>query len=254
MSEETPLTFDGRVAIVTGGSGGIGKAISTAFCQRGGTVAIVDRRKEQTETVAQQIIETTCGTALAITVDVVDLEQVKEMVSIVKKEYGKIDILINNAGITRDNLIMRMSESDWDDVINVNLKGAWNCAKAVVREMMKSRFGRIVNIASVSGQVGQAGQSNYSASKAGLIGLTKALAREVAPRGVTVNAVAPGFIPTTLTNDLPSEIIDHFIGITPMGRMGTPEEVAAAVTFLASDDASYITGQVLGVDGGMVMM
>jgi len=254
MSEETPLTFDGRVAIVTGGSGGIGKAISTAFCQRGGTVAIVDRRKEQTETVAQQIIETTCGTALAITVDVVDLEQVKEMVSIVKKEYGKIDILINNAGITRDNLIMRMSESDWDDVINVNLKGAWNCAKAVVREMMKSRYGRIVNIASVSGQVGQAGQSNYSASKAGLIGLTKALAREVAPRGVTVNAVAPGFIPTTLTNDLPSEIIDHFIGITPMGRMGTPEEVAAAVTFLASDDASYITGQVLGVDGGMVMM
>jgi 3-oxoacyl-[acyl-carrier protein] reductase len=254
MTENTPLSFEGRVAIVTGGSGGIGKAISTAFCQRGGTVAIVDRRKEQTETVAQKIIETTCGTALALTVDVVNLEQVMEMVSLVKKEYGKVDILINNAGITRDNLIMRMPESDWDDVINVNLKGAWNCSKAVVREMMKNRYGRIVNIASVSGQVGQAGQSNYSASKAGLIGLTKALAREVAARGVTVNAVAPGFIPTSLTNELPKEIIDHFIGITPMGRMGTPEEVAAAVTFLASEDAAYITGQVLGVDGGMVMM
>ena len=176
------------------------------------------------------------------------------MAKAVIDEFGKIDILVNNAGITRDDLLMRMKESDWDDVININLKGAWNCSKAVIRPMMKKRYGRIVNISSVSGQAGQAGQTNYSASKAGLIGFTKAMAREVASRGITVNAVAPGFIPTALTNDLPGELKDYILSATPMGRMGTPEEIASAVAFLASDEASYITGQVLGVDGGMVMM
>ncbi len=162
--------------------------------------------------------------------------------------------LINNAGITRDNLIIRISEEDWDQVLNVNLKGAFNCSQAVIRPMMKQRYGRIVNITSVSGLAGQAGQTNYSASKAGLIGFTKALAREVASRQITVNAVAPGFIPTALTVDLPEEFKEWAINLTPVGRMGKPEEVAYAVAFLASDEAAYITGQVLSVDGGMMMM
>jgi 3-oxoacyl-[acyl-carrier protein] reductase len=254
MSENTPYRFDGRVAIVTGGSGGIGSAIAKLLCQLGATVAIADRRSEESKAVAQEIIDKICGEAIAVKVDVADFEQAHQMVASVTEEYGKIDILVNNAGITRDELIMRMSEADWDDVINVNLKGAWNCSKAVIRGMMRKRYGRIVNITSVSGQVGQAGQTNYSASKAGLIGLTKALAREVATRGITVNAVAPGYVPTGLTNDLPKGLTDHILGMTPMGRMGTPEEIAHAVTFLASEGAAYITGQVLGVDGGMVMM
>ena len=170
------------------------------------------------------------------------------------KEFGKIDILINNAGVTRDTLIMRMTEDDWDFVMNVNLKGAWNCCKAVVRPMMKQRCGRIVNISSVSGLAGQAGQTNYSASKAGLVGLTKSLAREVASRNITVNAVAPGFIPTALTVDLPQELKDGMMKLIPLGRWGEPTEIASAVTFLASDEAGYITGQVLSVDGGMMMM
>jgi 3-oxoacyl-[acyl-carrier protein] reductase len=165
-----------------------------------------------------------------------------------------VDILVNNAGVTRDTLIMRMDESDWDTVLDVNLKGAWNCCRAVVRPMMKQRYGRILNISSVSGLAGQAGQTNYSASKAGLIGLTKALAREVGSRGITVNAVAPGFVPTALTDDLPQELKDSMMKLIPLGRWGKPEEIAAAVAFLASDEAAYITGQVLSVDGGMMMM
>jgi 3-oxoacyl-[acyl-carrier protein] reductase len=169
-------------------------------------------------------------------------------------EFGRIDILVNNAGITRDKLIMRMEEEDWDLVIDVNLKGAFNCCKSVFRPMMRQRYGRIVNISSVSGLAGQVGQANYSSSKAGLIGLTKALAREFASRNITVNAVAPGFIPTTLTQDLSPELKESILKATPLGRMGTPEEIAYAVSFLASDEAAYITGQVLAVDGGMVMM
>jgi 3-oxoacyl-[acyl-carrier protein] reductase len=246
--------FEGRVAIITGGSRGIGRAIAELMAARGADLAIADIQLQTAQTTANEIAEKSGQKVIAVEVNVADLEMARAMVKTVVDEFGKVDILVNNAGITRDDLLMRMKESDWDDVININLKGAWNCSKAVIRPMMKQRYGRIVNISSVSGQAGQAGQTNYSASKAGLIGLTKALAREAASRGIAVNAVAPGFIPTVLTNDLPDELKDTIISATPMGRMGTPEEIAAAVAFLASDEASYITGQVLGVDGGMVMM
>jgi 3-oxoacyl-[acyl-carrier protein] reductase len=246
--------FEGKVAIVTGSSRGIGRAIAELLASRGANLAIADVRLEAAQTTAHEIADQTGNKAIPVEVNVANLEMAKAMVKTVVDEFGKVDILVNNAGITRDDLLMRMKEEDWDDVININLKGAWNCSKAVIRDMMKKRYGRIVNVSSVSGQAGQAGQTNYSASKAGLIGFTKALAREVAARGIYVNAVAPGFIPTVLTNDLPAELKDSIISATPMGRMGTPEEIAYAVAFLASDEASYITGQVLGVDGGMVMM
>jgi len=246
--------FNGRVAIITGGSRGIGRAIAELFASRGADLVIADYQFELAKKTASEIAEQSGRKVIAVEVDVSNFEMTQEMAKKVVDEFGKIDILVNNAGITRDDLLMRMKESDWDDVININLKGAWNCSKAVLRPMMKKRYGHIVNISSVSGQAGQAGQTNYSASKAGLIGLTKAMAREVASRGIAVNAVAPGFIPTALTNDLPNELKDYILSATPMGRMGTPEEIAFAVAFLASDEASYITGQVLGVDGGMVMM
>ena len=254
MSENTYKPFAGRVAIVTGSSRGIGRAIAELLAARGADVAIADVRLEAAQATADEIAAQTGQKVIAVEVNVADFEMAQHMVKTVTDAFGKIDILVNNAGITRDDLLMRMKESDWDDVININLKGTWNCAKAVVRSMMKTRYGRIVNVSSVSGQAGQAGQTNYSASKAGVIGFTKAMAREVASRGITVNAVAPGFIPTALTVDLPDELKTQILSATPMARMGTPEEVATAVAFLASDDASYITGQILGVDGGMVMM
>lgn len=248
------MDFNGKVVLITGGARGIGLAIAEKFASLGASVAVADLNIEQAQSTASKLQEIYGHPTTAVQVNVSDYENARLMVDQVLKIFGKIDILVNNAGITRDTLILRMDEKDWDIVIDVNLKGAFNCSKAAVRSMIKQRSGRIVNISSVSGLAGQSGQTNYSASKAGVIGFTKALAREVASRNITVNAVAPGFIPTALTVDLPEELKDAIIKTTPMGRMGTPEEVANAVAFFASDEASYITGQVLSVDGGMVMM
>jgi 3-oxoacyl-[acyl-carrier protein] reductase len=244
----------GRVAVVTGGARGIGRAIVEKLAFLGADVVIADMLVELAEKSADEISQMTNTRIHAVKVNVTEGKSANEMIDHALNDFGRVDILVNNAGITRDTLILRMEEADWDAVLDVNLKGAFNCSKAVVRPMMKQRYGRIVNISSVSGQAGQAGQTNYSASKAGLIGFTKALAREVASRLITVNAVAPGFIPTSLTNDLSEDLKKSILGATPIGRMGKPEEIAAAVAFLASEEAAYITGQVLAVDGGMAMM
>jgi 3-oxoacyl-[acyl-carrier protein] reductase len=248
------MGFEERVAIVTGGRRGIGRAIACLLAERGANIVIADRENEEAQETANQI-SASCGRrTLAISTDVSNPRSAQELIDKTFAEFSRVDILVNNAGVTRDTLILRMTEEDWDTVIDVNLKGAWNCSKAAVRPMMKQRFGRIINISSVSGLAGQAGQTNYSASKAGLIGFSKALAREVASRGITVNVVAPGFVPTALTHDLPVELKDTMMKMIPLGRWGEPEEIAQAVAFFASDEASYITGQVLSVDGGMMMM
>jgi 3-oxoacyl-[acyl-carrier protein] reductase len=243
-----------RVAIVTGGAQSIGRAIVERLARGGVDIVIADVQLEKAEATAKEVAAATGRRVSALPIDVSSTAGAAEMVTQAVAAMGRLDILVNNAGITRDNLILRMDESDWDKVLDINLKGAWNCAKAALRPMMKARYGRIINMASVSGLAGQAGQTNYSASKAGLVGFTKALAREVASRGITVNAVAPGFIPTALTKDLPAELKEASLKMIPAGRWGTPEEIAYAVEFLAADDAGYITGHVLSVDGGMVMM
>jgi len=248
------MTLEGKVAIVTGGRRGIGRAIAELLAERGADIVLADRQEEEAYAAADEIAAATGRRIQACLVDVAQHDSAKSMVDCAIEDFGHVDILVNNAGVTRDTLIMRMSEDDWDTVMDVNLKGAWNCAKAVIRPMMKQRYGRIINISSVSGLAGQAGQTNYSASKAGLIGFTKALAREVAGRGITVNAVAPGFVPTALTVDLPEDLKNGMMQLIPMNRWGTPKEIANAVGFFASDQASYITGQVLSVDGGMMMM
>jgi len=252
MSEYTPLA--GRVAVVTGASRGIGRAIATLLAQRGADVVCGDRLAEQAKITADEIAAATGRQTNGCLVDVADSQSVQDFIDCALSTFGKIDILVNNAGITRDNLILRIDEADWDMVLDVNLKGAFNCCKAVVRPMMKQRYGRIVNITSVVGLSGNAGQANYAASKAGLIGLTKSLARELGSRNITVNAVAPGYVTTALTESLPQEIKEASIKATPLGRFGTPEDIAYAVGFLVSDEAAFITGQVLSVDGGMVMM
>ncbi len=244
----------GRAALVTGGSRGIGRAIALELAQRGAAVVVnyIQSSSAALEVVAQ--IEQEGGRAFAAQADVSDLAQAQELIGKSIQELGGLDILVNNAGIIRDTLIMMMSESDWDDVLRTNLKSTFNCSKAAVRHMMRKRYGRIINIASIAGQMGNPGQTNYSASKAGQIGFTKALAREVATRGITVNAVAPGYVDTDITADMPAEAKAAILTLTPLGRTGTPEEIAYAVAFLADEKASYITGQVLAVDGGMAMM
>lgn len=254
--------LNGRVAVVTGSSRGIGRGVALQLARSGANVVInyVDldlgaansRNAEEAQEVVK-CIEEMGRQAIAVQADVTDLSQATTLIKTATDEFGKVDILVNNAGTTRDALIMTMKESDWDTVLTVNLKSAWNCCKAVVRGMVRQRYGRIINISSVSGIAGQAGQTNYSASKAGMIGLTKALAREVAERNITVNAVAPGFIPTQLTSVLSQDLIDQIVAATPMKRLGSIEDIAYAVAFLAAEEAGYITGQVLAVDGGLVM-
>nr|WP_238626069.1 3-oxoacyl-[acyl-carrier-protein] reductase [Aggregatilinea lenta] len=246
------MDLSGRIALVTGSGQGIGHEVALELAKLGAKVVTNDISGCCADDTLEEVRELGSD-GLAITADVSDAAQVDAMIKSVLEAYGKLDILVNNAGTTRDNLMMRMPEDDWDLILRVNLKSAWLCSKAAIRPMMRGRYGRIINMSSVSGIAGQAGQTNYSASKAGIIGMTKALAREVASRGITVNAVAPGFIQTKLTENLPQDILDTLVNSIPLGRWGSVEDVAHAVAFLASDEASYITGHVLSVDGGLVM-
>ena len=248
------IDLTGKVALVTGGSRGLGRAIAIRLATQGADVAISYRGNEAAAAATTAAVEALGRRALAVQADVRDQEAAEALVKRVLGAFGRLDILVNNAGITRDDLIMRMSADAWRDVLETNLFGAFYATKAVTRPMLKARGGRIVNITSVSGQAGQIGQANYSSAKAGLIGLTKATARELASRGITANAVAPGFVVTELTENLNEDLKAQIVERTPLGRFGTPEEIAAAVAFLASDEAAYITGQVLAVDGGLVMM
>jgi 3-oxoacyl-[acyl-carrier protein] reductase len=242
-----------RVAVVTGASRGIGRAIALELARRGAAVVVNYNASAEAAEQVVAAIQSGGGRALAVQADVSDLAQAEALIKAAQTTFGKLDILVNNAGVTRDGLLMSMKEADWDAVLNTNLKSAWSCCKAAVRSMIRQRSGRIVNITSVVGISGQAGQTNYSASKAGLIGFTKSLAREVASRGITVNAVAPGFITTDMTANLSAELMAEISKRIPLGRYGTPEDIAYAVAFLVSDEASYITGQVLTVDGGLIM-
>ncbi|OGP72551.1 MAG: 3-oxoacyl-[acyl-carrier-protein] reductase [Deltaproteobacteria bacterium RBG_13_58_19] len=247
------MTEVSRVALVTGAARGIGRAIARALAQPGAMIYINDIALGEEAAQTQREVEAQGAAAAALAFNVADAAQVERAFEEILKKSGRLDILVNNAGITRDNLVVRMKEDDWDLVLAVNLKGAYNCLKAASRPMIKQRYGRIINISSVVGLMGNAGQANYVASKAGLIGLTRAVARELASRNITVNAVAPGFIKTEMTEALPEKAKAELQALIPLNRLGTPEEVAHAVAFLASDQAAYITGQVIQVNGGMLM-
>ncbi len=244
--------FKDKVVIVTGSARGIGAAIAKEFAKNGADIVLSDINEELLKQTANEI-KSSGVKVLAIKTDVSNIEDTTRLIEGCLKEFGKIDVLVNNAGITRDNLIMRMSEQDWDQVIAINLKGTFNCIKAVTRQMMKQRSGCIINIASVIGQIGNTGQANYAASKAGIIGLTKSVAREFASRNITCNAIAPGFIQTDMTAVLDENIVENLKSQIPLRRLGTVTDVARVACFLASEAASYITGQVINVDGGMVM-
>lgn len=245
--------FDGKSAIVTGASRGIGREIALLLAKEGARVAVnYSGSKEKADDVVKLITESG-GEAFAIQADVSDADGVKNMVDKTLEMFGSIDILVNNAGITRDNLLMRMKEDEWDDVININLKGVFLCTKGVTRQMMRQRAGRIVNVASIVGVSGNPGQANYVAAKAGVIGFTKTAAKELASRNINVNAVAPGFITTDMTDALSEEVKNQMLSVIPLGKLGRPEDVARTVLFLLSEDAVYITGQTIHVDGGMVM-
>jgi 3-oxoacyl-[acyl-carrier protein] reductase len=248
------IDLTGKTALVTGGSRGIGRAIALRLATQGADVAFTFKGNADAAAETTRAIETLGHTALAVQGDASQPETADSVVKAVLDAFGRIDILVNNAGVTRDDLIMRMSVEAWREVLETNLFGAFYMIKAVTRPMLKARSGRIVNITSVSGQAGQMGQANYSSAKAGLIGLTKATARELASRSITCNAVAPGFVDTELTRDLPEALKEQLRAATPLGRFGETEEIASAVAFLVSDEAAFITGQVLAVDGGLVMM
>lgn len=247
------MNLKGKVALITGGAVGIGEAITTELARQGAKVAVNYNRSE---THAKALCEKLAAEGMECSMFKADISKLNEAAELIKQviaAYGKIDILVNNAGITKDQLILRMSEDDFDAVINVNLKGTWNMIKSAVPLMAKARYGKIINISSVTGLIGNVGQSNYAASKAGIIGLTKSVAREFAKRNITCNAVAPGFIETKMTDVLPDNIKEYYLSQIPLGRLGKAEDVASLVAFLASENADYITGQVMNVDGGMVM-
>ncbi len=246
------MNLSGRVALVTGASQGIGRACALRLAKDGATVAVAARSREKLNDLVRAI-KAAGGNSSTFAMDVLDEDQIKNAIKQALTEFGKIDILVNNAGITRDQLVMRMKRADWDSVINTNLTSAYLCTQQVIGSMLKQRWGRIINVTSIFGQTGQAGQANYAASKAGLIGLTMAIAREVGSRNITCNAIAPGFIETAMTAGIADDFKKEALKMIPLGRIGTPEDVAAAVAFLASDASSYITGHILNVNGGMLM-
>jgi 3-oxoacyl-[acyl-carrier protein] reductase len=246
------FNLSNKIAIVTGASRGIGSAIAHNLSKAGAKVVLISRSIDALKSVESEI-KSNGGEAISITADVSNLESFTNAISQVVETWGTVDILINNAGITKDNIILRLKEEDWDAVIDINLKGCFNGIKAVARPMLKARSGRIINITSVIGLIGNSGQSNYAASKAGILGLTKSIAKELGPRNITVNAIAPGYIQTEMTGSLDQTSKDNLMKSIPLQRLGKPEEIASLVCFLASEEAAYITGQTLNVDGGMVM-